>query len=1439
MLKENNKKKTIRRLTKVCLFVLLLAGSFLFGANSRAANNDYNKIATSTLTAVEWNNLINDFVNTWKSDSMVGPLGIGTTNPLYSLDVNGTGSFNQPLIVGTPTASNHAATKNYVDSIIGGGSGSTVGYWTMNGININNSNAGNVGIGTASPASKLDVVGNAAISGTLTVPTINGLSISNFYGPNNAITWNVTAPASYTNNNVVAPDFTTTAATLNFTAGNGSHWDLYNAMSGLTPGASYTVSLYVKLGTSTNFSLVVNNAAAWNTIGGRVFTAADGLSTSAWKQISYTFTEPVGKTTANIHIGANQETALTGTPQVVGSVYVWGFQVVQNNAGTLALQPTVGNVGIGVSAPGSKLSIRGASGSNALEIQRASDGASMITVDDWGQLNASHGFMISAGGGYSGNSVLDVRSSSAGHIPFSVLGYSGQTGNLVNITSNGGTQGNLFNIQANGNVGIGTTNPLAPLAIVTPSSGNYEAIRINRDATGATYWSLGSVYNNTNPDLIFKVNGGEKIRFDVNGNVGIGTTSPLFKLDVNGTGSFNQPVVVGTPTIASHAATKNYVDSAIGGGSGSTVGYWAMNGTNINNSNAGNVGVGTTTPGFKLDVNGNARFTDIYNSGTVLKKSPYEYYGSVYLSNTLDSTNNTAYVNIGTFQDGFTHINVEVELVPWLFSTGNIGSYQKSYTIRMTAASPGIVNVYDSRVIKDVGQTGDRYQIGTPEADANNLLRIPIKYIGAGGGNQIQAFVRVTGTMSGNIDDVSLSAVAATPVSAGTQEYMSFRNRLGIGITNPLGTLHVSNASSTNALVVSSGGQIGVGIATPQSIGTNYGTIDVRGPSGGGFFFGPSAGPSGLFYSNGSQLYMGSYTNIPLNLQTNNLVRATIDGGGNVGIGTTSPLYKLDVNGTGSFNQPVIVGTPTIASHAATKNYVDSALSGGSGSTVGYWVMNGTNINNSNAGNVGIGTTNPGGVLQVTGTENSRVILSQSTFDYAKKSPKLSFFAYGDNGLITGPSIQKTSTGSYGAGNLGFIQHPTGDYTTEVEVMTITPTGNVGIGTTLPNGKLDIRDANNAAIYLSSSAADATSATSKIYSGYGGSGGWANTYLRFATSPASGTFNDSMTILGNGNIGVGTTNPLQLLDVRSANATAPIIAAGSTLSSYSANSVVSTISLGSYYTTGLQFYSAGQISGKLDEVLNYLADEMEKSYDMASKVKGAMIYPIFILVGLIGVAIVLMVYVIPNLTSVLTESGAELPFATRVVIGTSNFLTKYLLLLFLACVGLAFLARLYLKTYNGQRNLDIVKLRMPIFGTLFKYIYLMRFTRSLSTLLKGGVTITKSLEIVADVVSNVIYKEIILATLESINDGNPLSTVMENEPTIPKMVPQMLAVGERTGKIDVVLDKITEFYSREADKMLANLSTLMEPVIMTVMGIGVGIMVAAVIMPMYNMASQF
>ncbi len=265
---------------------------------------------------------------------------------------------------------------------------------------------------------------------------------------------------------------------------------------------------------------------------------------------------------------------------------------------------------------------------------------------------------------------------------------------------------------------------------------------------------------------------------------------------------------------------------------------------------------------------------------------------------------------------------------------------------------------------------------------------------------------------------------------------------------------------------------------------------------------------------------------------------------------------------------------------------------------------------------------------------------------------------------------------------------------------------------------------------------------------------------------------------------------------------------------------------------------SGETSGKLDEVLNYLADEMEKSYSMASKIRGAMIYPIFILVSLIGVGIILMVYVIPNLTSMLSDTGVALPLSTRIVIATSDFLMHYTIWILIVTAIIIYGLRAYLKTYRGRRNFDLLKLKMPIFGRMFKYIYVVRFSRSLSTLLKGGVTITRSLEIVSKVVGNIIYEEMIMDTLKSINDGNPLATVMENSPYIPKMVPQMLAVGEKTGRIDTVLDRVTEFYQGESDAMVNNLSTLMEPIIMVVMGVGVGIMVAAVLLPMYNLAGQ-
>lgn len=266
---------------------------------------------------------------------------------------------------------------------------------------------------------------------------------------------------------------------------------------------------------------------------------------------------------------------------------------------------------------------------------------------------------------------------------------------------------------------------------------------------------------------------------------------------------------------------------------------------------------------------------------------------------------------------------------------------------------------------------------------------------------------------------------------------------------------------------------------------------------------------------------------------------------------------------------------------------------------------------------------------------------------------------------------------------------------------------------------------------------------------------------------------------------------------------------------------------------------SGETSGKLDEVLDYLADEMEKDYDMMSKVKGAMIYPIFVLSGLGVVGAVMMIFVVPKLTKILTETNSELPMATKVLIGTSVFMKDYWWGIIIALVLLAFGLRHYINTPFGRKQFDYIILKIPIVGKLLQRIYLVRLTRSMNTLIVGGVTITKSLKIVSEVVGNKTYKSLLEKTIKAVEDGDSISGVFITSKEIPKMVSQMINIGEKTGKLDLILVRITEFYSREIKNIIANLMTLMEPIIMVIMGIAVGLMVAAIIMPMYNMASQF
>ncbi|MDD3711469.1 MAG: type II secretion system F family protein [Patescibacteria group bacterium] len=266
---------------------------------------------------------------------------------------------------------------------------------------------------------------------------------------------------------------------------------------------------------------------------------------------------------------------------------------------------------------------------------------------------------------------------------------------------------------------------------------------------------------------------------------------------------------------------------------------------------------------------------------------------------------------------------------------------------------------------------------------------------------------------------------------------------------------------------------------------------------------------------------------------------------------------------------------------------------------------------------------------------------------------------------------------------------------------------------------------------------------------------------------------------------------------------------------------------------------AGETSGKLDEVLNYLADEVEKDYDLSKKFRGALIYPIFVCTGLVIVGFIFLFFVLPELTKILQETGARLPLSTRMIIGVADFLQNYYILLIVLIVGGAVALKLFFKTKLGKRNRDIFLVKAPIIGKIFQLIYLIRFSRSLRTLLRGGITVTRSLSIVGDIVRNTVYKDIITETIDDINEGGSIVTVLENSDYVPKMIPEMMSIGEKTGHLDDVLEEIAKFYDKEVRVKLDNLNTMLEPIIMVVMGIGVGIMVAAVIMPMYNIASQF
>lgn len=266
---------------------------------------------------------------------------------------------------------------------------------------------------------------------------------------------------------------------------------------------------------------------------------------------------------------------------------------------------------------------------------------------------------------------------------------------------------------------------------------------------------------------------------------------------------------------------------------------------------------------------------------------------------------------------------------------------------------------------------------------------------------------------------------------------------------------------------------------------------------------------------------------------------------------------------------------------------------------------------------------------------------------------------------------------------------------------------------------------------------------------------------------------------------------------------------------------------------------AGETTGRLDKVLVYLADQIEKNYALRSRITGAMIYPAFIFSTLFIMGIGMMIFVIPKFEEVFSTMGIELPVMTRILIGASKFMVNYwwAIILVLAVIAVVF----YLFNHNpaGRYYLDLLKIKLPIVGTIVLKTAMVRFSRSLSSLLVSGVPVTKSLEIVSGIMNNVVYRDILLKTVSEVEMGKTVSSVLAAEKTVPILVTNMISVGEESGKIDMVLTKVADFYEGETESAVKALVSLIEPAILIIIGLAAMGLILSILMPMYQLTSSF
>ena len=267
----------------------------------------------------------------------------------------------------------------------------------------------------------------------------------------------------------------------------------------------------------------------------------------------------------------------------------------------------------------------------------------------------------------------------------------------------------------------------------------------------------------------------------------------------------------------------------------------------------------------------------------------------------------------------------------------------------------------------------------------------------------------------------------------------------------------------------------------------------------------------------------------------------------------------------------------------------------------------------------------------------------------------------------------------------------------------------------------------------------------------------------------------------------------------------------------------------------INMVKSGEASGKLSDVFIYLADYLEREQNFRSKITGAMVYPIFVLIVFVAVVAIIMVYVIPQLTEVLEGTGQELPAITKVVVAMSNFLKEKWWLVLLIIFVLAIALFQFSRSKQGKKFFDWNLLRVPLLGSFLKKLYLARFALNLSTLISGGLPIAQALEITGEVVGNDRYKKIIFETMDKVKRGDPISSVLEQYPNlIFPLFYQMVTVGEKTGTLDSSLKNVVVFFQNDVDRGLDNFVRLLEPIFIVLLGGVVAGLMGAVLLPLYS-----